>query len=266
MIATASSKVLVADECWIALSLLHRAHPERVSFSAREILDRLKLEKVVPEVRAGVHPHIYMHNVANLAPVSGRYRMFYRLDDGTYRLFRPGDDFHPLRTGKTVPERDALPEGYHQLLDWYENQYSRAKQPAENGDPVLQMRGIGKEIWKEGADAFVTREREGWDEMGGQTNPPVESPKDRVWKRIVAHQGGEFRTVRGKPFTYTVEGKSGIRPRRHGKDVNHQLSRGDIERAISRCPLDSPSEIKDCRGSSYLYGLLMDRRIRDNDW
>jgi hypothetical protein len=32
-------------------------------------------------------------------------------------------------------------------------------------DPVLQMWGVGREIWAdEGGDAFIARERAGWDE------------------------------------------------------------------------------------------------------
>ena len=163
--------LLVADECWVALALLHREHPEGPSFSAREILDRLKLEKACPEVRAGVQAHIYQHNVANLPPNSARYRMFYRVADGTYRLFRPGDDFHPARKGKTMPERTDLPARYHGLLDWYENEYcTRAAQLEERDDPILQMRGVGKEIWAdEGADAYVARERAGWDDPEGSS-------------------------------------------------------------------------------------------------
>lgn len=158
--------VRVADECWIALALLHREHPERLSFSPREILDRLKAEKVQPEIRAGVQPHLYLHNVANLRPNSAKYRMFYRLEDGTLRLFRPGDDFDPARTGKTKPERSDLPQQFHALLDWYENEYcNRGGGGDENTDPVLLMRGVGKEIWlDEGADAFVARERAAWED------------------------------------------------------------------------------------------------------
>ncbi len=260
-----NGEVLVADECWIALALLHRNYPERISFSAREILDSLKLEKAHPEVRPGVQPHIYMHNVANVQPNSARYRMFYRLSDGTLRLFRPGDDFHPARKGKTIPERSKVPARYHELLEWYEKEYCRR---VSQSDPVLQMRGVGKEIWMdEGADAFVARERKGWDDNGGQAHTlPVKAVADRVWNRIITYQDQEFHTLRGKPFTYVVEAKTGIRPYCDGKRVNRRLGRRDIERAVSRCPLDRPKDIKDCRGSSYLFGLLMDGRIRDSDW
>src|SRR5213593_3103090 len=99
------TEILVADECWIALARLHKSHPEKKSFSAQEILEQLKEGKAHSRVRAGVPPHIYLHNVANLPPNSARYRMFYRLEDGTYRLFRPGDDSHPSRRGKTHPNR-----------------------------------------------------------------------------------------------------------------------------------------------------------------
>ena len=103
------TEVKVADECCIALAQLHKTHPEKKSFSASEILDRLRQEKVHSEVRPGVPPHIYLHNVANLPPNSAKYRMFYRLEDGTYRLLRPGDDSHPDRRGKTHKQgRSAL--------------------------------------------------------------------------------------------------------------------------------------------------------------
>jgi len=116
-------EVLVADECWIALALLQREHPDRMSFSPRQILDRLKQEKAHAALRPGVQTHIYLHNVANIPPNSAKYRLFYRLEDGTLRLFRPGDDFDPARTGKTMPKRSDLPQRYHELLDWYENEY-----------------------------------------------------------------------------------------------------------------------------------------------
>ena len=159
-----SCAILLADECWVSLALLHRSHPERCSFSAREISDRLKLEKACPETRAGVQAHIYQHNVANVEPSSARYRLFCRLPDRTYRLFRPGDDFHPARKGKTAPAREDLPEAYHYLLDWYREEYcGGAAQPAQT-DPLLQLRGVGKEAWAAlgGGDTFLASERAGW--------------------------------------------------------------------------------------------------------
>jgi hypothetical protein len=92
--------------------------------------------------------------------------MFYQLPDGTFRLFRPGDDFvESRRSGKAKPNRHNVPERYHKLLDWYENEYCRTGGAGkEADDPVLRMRGVGQEIWKdEGGDAFVARERQAWD-------------------------------------------------------------------------------------------------------
>jgi len=263
MIETAD--VLVADECWIALALLHREHPEKKSFSPREILDRLKQEGAHPDVRPGVQVHIYQHNVANRPPSSGRYRLFYRLDDGTLRLYRPGDHFDPARSGKTKPERFALPEEYHPLLDWYENEYCKPGAVLDDTDPVLSMRGVGKEIWaEEGGDAYVERERNAW--LSDANDVAPNGRLKRVWQRVVAHQSEEFHTRTGRLFTYTVEGKSGLWFYRNGQRINKRLWRKHLEKAISRCPLDKTTDIADCYDSSYLFGLLMDDRIRGTDW
>ncbi|MBV9770308.1 MAG: hypothetical protein JOZ32_12105, partial [Bryobacterales bacterium] len=119
----AERSIRVADETWLALALLHHNNPERTSFTAKEILDRVKAEQVHSELRPGVQVHIYLHNVANAEPNSAKYRMFYKLPDDTYRLYRPGDPSHSARKGKTMPERDELPEKYRYLLDWYEQEY-----------------------------------------------------------------------------------------------------------------------------------------------
>ena len=67
--------------------MLHQKHPQRASFSAKEILDQVKSEQAHTDLRAGVQAHIYLHNVANLAPNSARNRMSYKLEDDTYRLY-----------------------------------------------------------------------------------------------------------------------------------------------------------------------------------
>ncbi len=255
------TRVLVADEAWIALALLHRKHPERQSFLAAEIMESAKGENAHPELRPGLQPHIYLHNVANLRPNSATYRMFYKVGDG-YRLFRPGDDFHPDRKGKVAPHREELPEQYHPLLDWYEKEYSRqARMTNDDDDPVLQMWGVGKEIWKDDdGDAFIARERAALDdELEGK------GAMERVWKRIVAHEGAEFRTAKGLPFTYSVEG-NGIWFYRDGQRIEQRLARSEVDQAILLCPVSKTTELSKFRDSSYLYGLLTDSRIRSKDW
>jgi hypothetical protein len=155
--------IRVADEAWIALALLHREESTRESFTASEILERAKTEQASPELRPGVLVHIYLHNVGNVPPNSATYCMFWKLAD-TYRLFRPGDSRHPLRKGKTQPNRDELPEQYRYLLDWYEQEYcANVKPMLEADDPVLQMQGVGKEIWQDTqADEYVRDLRSNW--------------------------------------------------------------------------------------------------------
>jgi len=161
---TSEKPVRVADEAWLALALLQYEHPDRESFSAREILDRVKAEQVHPELRPGVQVHIYLHNVANAEPNSAKYRMSYKLADDTYRLYRPADPAHPARKGKMIPQRDELPQKYHYLLDWYEREYSRKQTPtSEDDDPIPQMWGVGKEIWADtNADDYVRDLRSNW--------------------------------------------------------------------------------------------------------
>jgi hypothetical protein len=167
--AVKQGHILVADEVWVALAMLHQKHPQRDSFSAKEILDQVKLEAAYPEARAGIQAHIYLHNVANLAPNSARYRMSYKLDDDTYRLYRPGDAAHPLRKGKTVPHRTELPEKYQPLLDWYESEYCvGTRQKGRRTSWIDEMWGLGKHIWAGvDPDEYVASLREDWEPNRG---------------------------------------------------------------------------------------------------
>jgi hypothetical protein len=169
--ARKAKELRVADEAWVALALLHREHVKAESFTAREILDRVKAEAASPQLRPGLQAHIYLHNVANLEPNSARYRMFYKVSNDTYRLFRPGDQAHPSRKGKMLPVREELPPQYHYLLDWYEQDYCAMTKPAtrEEDDPLLQMRGVGKGVWADtDADDYVRSLRSNWYGDGAQ--------------------------------------------------------------------------------------------------
>jgi hypothetical protein len=258
--------MLVADECWVALATLTKDHPSRPSFSAPEILKQIRREGAHMPMRAGAQAHVHQHNVANVPPNTARYRMFYRMDDRTYRLYRAGDPCHPERSGKIHPNRSELPAKYHGLLDWYERNYcSASRGVATEADPVLRMRGLGREIWaKVDADAYVRGLREGWDDptLG---NPEVANLRAadaaEIWQRLVRHQGVEFKTKRGLTFTHRVEGDTGIWFLREGRPINMRLSRREIEEALQRLPIQGPADLKEFRDPSYLYGLLTDRRI-----
>ena len=163
MATTQTGHIKVADELWVATALLHREHPGREGFTPDEITRRVDQEAIHGRLRPGIHQHAVQHSVANRPPNPGRYRMLYA-SGKLRRLFRPGDTYHPDRTGsKTAPTREALPAEYQYLLDWYASEYVRSVVAEGKPDPILKLRGLGKDIWSgEDADLYVRHLREGW--------------------------------------------------------------------------------------------------------
>jgi len=159
------ASVKVAHEVWIATALLHRENPKREDFSVSEIVARARQENLYGELRPGVQVHAYLHCVANFPPNPGRYRMLYATGKNTRRLFRESDDFHPERRGgKVTPSREHIPSPYQTLLDWYQDKFVGKRKSVEKSDPILGLRGLGKEIWvEENADEYVSRLRGGWE-------------------------------------------------------------------------------------------------------
>lgn len=161
----AQSTIRVSDEVWIGTALLHREHPEREDFTVQEIVQRVAKENAAGGLRPGVSVHTYLHCVANRAPNPSGYRMLYATDKSARRLYRPTDPSHPERRGKMKPRRNQIPENYGYLLDWYEREYCQSNVGREPDlDPILALRGAGKEIWQgEDPDEYVRRLREGWE-------------------------------------------------------------------------------------------------------
>jgi hypothetical protein len=159
------ASVKVADEVWIATALLHRENPKREDFSVSEIVARARRENISGELRPGVQVHAYLHCVANVPPNPGRYRMLYATSKNTRRLFRESDDFHPQRgAGKVTPRKENIPPQYYSLLDWYQDKFIGKRKSVEKSDPILELRGLGKEIWVgEEPDEYVSRLRGGWE-------------------------------------------------------------------------------------------------------
>jgi len=81
------------------------------------------------------------------------------------RLYRPGDPAHAARRGaKTTPARPAIPPRYHPLLDWYTREYAAQRGLEPGADPLLPLRGSGRELWAdEHADQYFRRLRETWE-------------------------------------------------------------------------------------------------------
>jgi hypothetical protein len=158
------ARLKVADEVWIVTALLHREQPKKSDFPLEDILERAKKEGLTAPLRPGFYVHVVQHCVANRRANPGRYRMLFETAPGRRRLFRQGDPYHPDREGgKITPHREDLPYGYNGLLDWYHDWSSLALSNAPSTDPLLLLRGSGKQLWAgEHADDYVRRLREGW--------------------------------------------------------------------------------------------------------
>jgi hypothetical protein len=163
--SAAKPTIKVADEVWLATLMLHQRHPERSDFLIEEIVefaDSAKELRFIGPLRSG----FYVHVVANRPPNPGRYRMLFETSPGRRRLFRPGDAYHPQREGgKISPKVEDLPENWFRgLLAWYGDWCAKAAERAIEDDPLLALRGSGKDIWAdEHADDYVRRLREGWE-------------------------------------------------------------------------------------------------------
>ncbi|MFO6452438.1 MULTISPECIES: hypothetical protein [unclassified Aeromicrobium] len=86
-----------------------------------------------------------------------------------------------------------------------------------------------------------------------------------VWERIRRCAGEEFTTTTGLPFTYRAPGDY-LRVTRDGREINRSLSRTNFAKATAAMPADRPSDIKDRQGSAYTWAILMDERVRRDDW
>jgi hypothetical protein len=170
MPVVADREVKVADEVWIAAALLQKENPSQLDFSVEQIVERARREAITESLRPGVYIHAQMHCVANRPPNPGRYRMLVETSRGRRRLFRPGDPYDRQRDGsKTIPSPQDMPRQYRFLLDWYPKWAGSSSRGGSGGagpatDPLLRLRGSGREIWKhEHADEFVRNLREGWE-------------------------------------------------------------------------------------------------------
>jgi hypothetical protein len=84
---------------------------------------------------------------------------------------------------------------------------------------------------------------------------------EEVWQRILSHAGEEFTQIRGGKFTYEV-GSGSIKPDR----TNQNIPKSQFQEAISFVPLENTVPVQHLRGPSYIFAIMMDERIRCNDW
>jgi hypothetical protein len=82
-----------------------------------------------------------------------------------------------------------------------------------------------------------------------------------VWRRIQQHEEETFRQIRGKEFTYSLGGQYITL-----NATNQNIPKKHLEEAFSLVPLKNTVPVQHLRGPSYIYAVLMDRRIRQTDW
>ena len=159
-------RLTAADVVWLAAASLTREYPDRTGFSHDEI--RRRVSELEPDhgfPDSTIRTHIGSHCVANKRPDPGKHRKLYLNSDGTYRLYHSGDPCHAGRIhGKIAPDAHRIPAKYRDLLEWYRaSDASLARATAET-DPILALRGVGKELWRElgGGDKFIRELRENW--------------------------------------------------------------------------------------------------------
>jgi hypothetical protein len=84
---------------------------------------------------------------------------------------------------------------------------------------------------------------------------------DTVWARIVACEGKPFEQIRGKQFTFSVQVNT-----LSLSTTNQLISRSQMTSAYELVPFNSTTQLQHLRAPSYLYAILMDPRIRKQDW
>jgi hypothetical protein len=82
-----------------------------------------------------------------------------------------------------------------------------------------------------------------------------------VWTRILGCEGQVFTQIRGGEFSYLCSDESIDLSR-----TNQKIHRSQFEMAYEMVPLKSTIALQHLRAPSYLYAILMDPRIRREDW
>ena len=84
-----------------------------------------------------------------------------------------------------------------------------------------------------------------------------------VWEKIEKNQNEKFNTKTGLPLTYTIDGDKFIPDRT--KPWN--ITKGDFKKAYELVPIKGPGKISSLvNGSSYVWAVLHDSRIRGDNW
>ena len=82
-----------------------------------------------------------------------------------------------------------------------------------------------------------------------------------LWERIIENEGQTFKQIKGGEFTYTVKGNVIELSR-----TNRSVSKNTFMEALKYVPLVNTVPLQHLQAPSYLFAILMDSRIRKNDW
>ncbi len=89
---------------------------------------------------------------------------------------------------------------------------------------------------------------------------------DDVWERLRQLQDEGFKTKLGREFSFTISGAV-LRP----KGKNRNIPKSHFRQVLPKLPLDGPAKIEKeidekVQGTSYVWAILHDPRVRQNDW
>ena len=84
---------------------------------------------------------------------------------------------------------------------------------------------------------------------------------EEIWKRIGELEGDIFTQIRGGEFTYELS-DSALKPNR----TNQNIPKKHFKEASELLPFSDTVPLQHLRGPSYIFAVLMDRRVRKSDW
>jgi hypothetical protein len=129
------------------------------------------------------------------------------------------------------------------------------------GDGWVRVSGENQLRGREGGSARSTVLRQ----SAQQKEPAMNGPKpsiDEVWSRIGKVAGESFATKTGEPFTFQITGDVF-----HPSRTKHNISKPEFGKALALVPFNGPGVInRTVRGPAYVWAVLHDKRIRQNDW
>lgn len=82
-----------------------------------------------------------------------------------------------------------------------------------------------------------------------------------IWENICSNEGEIFHQIKGQEFTYKVKGNA-IKL----STTNYNIAKSTFEKALEFVPLENTVPVQHLSAPSYLYAILMDRRIRANEY